>query len=75
LIVEDDPGVLEVMTFLLERRYDVLTATSAGAALDLIALPDDKHIYIAFFSIISACMRSKQDYAVYFSSIFCFYPL
>lgn len=37
LIVEDDPGVLEVMAFLLERRYDVLTATSADAALDLIA--------------------------------------
>ena len=37
LIVEDDPGVLEVMAFLLERRYDVLVATSAGAALDLIA--------------------------------------
>ena len=37
LIVEDDPGVLEVMAFVLERRHDVLTAASAGEALDLLA--------------------------------------
>ena len=37
LIVEDDPGVLEVMAFVLERRYDILVASRGVEALDLIA--------------------------------------